>query len=338
MEPTRSNLVNRLRSLNERLLLHTLMLLAVPAWLVCIAWFFSLTSALADIVVHTAMHVYVATISVLAFAIVGCLVRRKAERRNAWMRRFLLLAIPSVLLTFVVRPWTLLRMAEACESSQGTKIVVWNMYLMNDSVESVEELIQKHDPDILALIECNPEVGQWLSKVRSNFATELWGVSWRSQSIIVLCKFPDAKLEMMDLEGMKTASVRFKTKDSQKEHQLYIGHTLSPKWPGNRVAIRNSQLDALATLAEEHSDAPVIVMGDLNTSPWSRAFSNMLQNGSLIDSRDYRGYCSSWPSLFDAAGIPIDHVLINKHVKVVCRSALDEAQGSDHRPIMIEVQ
>ena len=78
-------------------------------------------------------------------------------------------------------------------------------------------------------------------------------------------------------------------------------------------------------------------MGDLNTSPWSRAFGKMLDQGVILDSRSYRGYYSSWPSLFDAVGIPIDHVLLNDKVKVVCRGVLEEANGSDHRPIFLEI-
>ncbi len=79
-------------------------------------------------------------------------------------------------------------------------------------------------------------------------------------------------------------------------------------------------------------------MGDLNTSPWSPIFRKMLKKGQLKDTRAYRGYYATWPSLLESLGIPIDHALINDKVQLVHRCVLNEGNGSDHRPIMIEIR
>src|SRR5690606_17163902 len=59
-------------------------------------------------------------------------------------------------------------------------------------------------------------------------------------------------------------------------------HPLSPRTPW-AAAQRDRQLGRVAAWAAEQTD-PVVVVGDLNVTPWSHAFGRLVDEGRLIDS------------------------------------------------------
>jgi endonuclease/exonuclease/phosphatase (EEP) superfamily protein YafD len=212
------------------------------------------------------------------------------------------------------------------------------VYLLNPNYADIAAFIAKHDPDIVAIMECNLHLANQLANVRTHYVTQMWNPGWNSQSNIVLTKFPDAELARHSILGMEMTQVTFQPLQSDRQHQLYFLHTLSPGWPGNRVHIRNQQLETMAGEIGKNETDPIIVMGDFNTSPWSRIFRKVLAQARLIDTRAYRGYFSSWPSFFYDLGIPIDHALVNDKVNVIRREVLYDGIGSDHRPVLLEIE
>lgn len=102
-------------------------------------------------------------------------------------------------------------------------------------------------------------------------------------------------------------------------------------------------------IGNEHT--PLIVVGDLNTSPWSATFQHFLKSSGLQDSQQGFGLQPSWPTyipklnmplrLFNVTVpvtvIPIDHVLLSPDWAVLNRkTGLDI--GSDHLPVIIQLQ
>lgn len=314
------------------------MFAASPPWLVSFAWVLSLRFALADIFSHCVFHVFVLTTTIAFLAFIIYRLRKNKVSGGQWGRRFLLLFVPAFFLFFCTRPWELIPLISNKKSDKATKILVWNVYLMNQHLDEIDELIRRHDPDIVAVIECNDRLAEKLSELRTHYTSEMWTPGWHSQGVVVLTKLPETKIKKQFVYGMQLTQVSFRPRESNKTHQLYVLHTLSPGWPGDRVDTRNRQLLDTVTLANENEVDPQILMGDFNTSPWSQIFRQALSQGNLIDTRRYRGYFSSWPSFFYDFGIPIDHALVNEKVNVISREVLSDGIGSDHRPVILEIE
>ena len=79
---------------------------------------------------------------------------------------------------------------------------------------------------------------------------------------------------------------------------------------------------------------PVLVVGDLNATPWSSGFRALERRGSLVDSLRGRGLQPSWPEGFGPLMIPIDHALHTTDLAVADRRT-GPASGSAHRPLVV---
>jgi endonuclease/exonuclease/phosphatase (EEP) superfamily protein YafD len=94
---------------------------------------------------------------------------------------------------------------------------------------------------------------------------------------------------------------------------------------------RDAQLAAIGDLAASES-RPVIVAGDLNSTPWSHGFRRLVSPGGLKDSAVGRGLQPTWNARRLAPRIPIDHVIVSPEVRVISRRVGPDV-GSDHLPV-----
>lgn len=115
-----------------------------------------------------------------------------------------------------------------------------------------------------------------------------------------------------------------------------IGTHPVPPIDGAYADRRDRQLTALAAHVAALEE-PVLLLGDLNVTPWSPYFADLLADAGLRDSRAGSGVHASWPAAFPAPlRIPIDHALVSPHVRVAHR-AIGPALGSDHLPVVVEI-
>jgi endonuclease/exonuclease/phosphatase (EEP) superfamily protein YafD len=103
---------------------------------------------------------------------------------------------------------------------------------------------------------------------------------------------------------------------------------------GLPVTRQAGQAGLFAKFLNREAGRDVIVMGDLNSAPWSRlqrAFRARtgLDNGA--------GWVASWPSFLPwPLRLPIDHVLARGHL-VVTKFATGPRTDSDHFPVIAEI-
>jgi endonuclease/exonuclease/phosphatase (EEP) superfamily protein YafD len=94
---------------------------------------------------------------------------------------------------------------------------------------------------------------------------------------------------------------------------------------------RDTQLAAIGDVAAAES-RPVIVAGDLNATPWSHGFRQLVRLRGLRDSAVGCGVQATWNARHWAPRIPIDHVVVSPEVKVIARRVGPDV-GSDHLPV-----
>jgi endonuclease/exonuclease/phosphatase (EEP) superfamily protein YafD len=81
---------------------------------------------------------------------------------------------------------------------------------------------------------------------------------------------------------------------------------------------------------------PVLVVGDLNATPWSSGYRELKEPGRLVDSLRGRGLQPSWPDGWGPLMITIDHALHTTGLVSVERRT-GPANGSAHRPLIVTV-
>ncbi len=107
-----------------------------------------------------------------------------------------------------------------------------------------------------------------------------------------------------------------------------------PPVSARHAALRDSILRRAKKWADEQTD-PHIVIGDLNTTPWSYAFSILTGDGKLISTLDGRGNQGTWPTHLPMPWLlPIDHCLVSEEWACLDRR-IGQATGSDHLPLMV---
>ena len=108
------------------------------------------------------------------------------------------------------------------------------------------------------------------------------------------------------------------------------GHSAG-RWNGAERAFERA-----AEVAAALADQPVLLMGDLNVTPWSPVFARLLKDGDLRDASGARGLTTTWPANCLWCGVLIDHVLVDPKLAVI-GSRVAQDIGSDHRPVVAEL-
>ena len=112
-------------------------------------------------------------------------------------------------------------------------------------------------------------------------------------------------------------------------------HSLPPV-TAEYAMVRDAQLQAAAQWAvdERQAGRSVVVIGDVNTTPWAPSFGLLTQPAGLVNSQRGYGLATSWPSGSWFVRIPIDHLVHSADVWTLERE-LGDACGSDHQPLTV---
>lgn len=96
----------------------------------------------------------------------------------------------------------------------------------------------------------------------------------------------------------------------------------------------NAQSRQFAEIMAESPDIqPDVLLGDLNTTPWSPHYARLLDNTGLKDAAPGIGWVNTWLSALPGLGLRLDHILVGPRVAV--RSyKVGPNIGSDHRPVI----
>ena len=136
-------------------------------------------------------------------------------------------------------------------------------------------------------------------------------------------------LEFVDNKFALDVSVRL-----PKQKLRYVVCHAPPPLTKEKWIQRNDYLAALANTVKESKD-PVIVMGDFNITPFSPIYGLFLEEAKLMDTRSSYLFQNSWPTSSSIQAIPIDHIWIDKRLKIKGFEVLENV-NSDHYPILLK--
>jgi endonuclease/exonuclease/phosphatase (EEP) superfamily protein YafD len=113
-----------------------------------------------------------------------------------------------------------------------------------------------------------------------------------------------------------------------------IGTHPLPPVGKEKHGLRNEQLARLPEIVKR-ATSPVLLLGDLNATPWCSPFKSLLSESGLRDSARGRGVLGTWPTSLPIFLIPIDHCLHSAEIHIT-RRALGPRTGSDHYPLLVD--
>ncbi len=212
------------------------------------------------------------------------------------------------------------------------RVLMLNVHTSSTSFDAVGRLIEDVKPDLVGLVEVDK---RWLTSLApaltrfphrieqprdDNFGIALYSSLPMNAAVEQLGSLLPTVVASLDLAGTPLGIV--------------LTHPIPPV-RREPYDLQRAQLAAIA--ARVHSlGSSVIVMGDLNATPWSRPFRELVEASGLCDSRAGFGLQASFPAGSALLRIPIDHVLVSCSIGVRSR-AIERDVGSDHRPVLVEL-
>ncbi|MFT3891023.1 MAG: endonuclease/exonuclease/phosphatase family protein [Anaerolineales bacterium] len=204
------------------------------------------------------------------------------------------------------------------------------------------DYLRNHPVDILSLQELTPEVAARLTEELPGYViayshpmtnshgsavlvSVTSGIEVHSADIIHL---PDYSVRpiieaMLDIDGYSVAFL-----------SLHVIRPVSA-WNTDFQQIEFASAAEWSRQQQEQGQT-VLIMGDLNSTSWSRNFRQFQQAGQLLDSEQGFGLEPTWPASLPALfTIPIDHCLYSPGIMIVKRFT-GPFLGSDHTPIHIQ--
>jgi endonuclease/exonuclease/phosphatase (EEP) superfamily protein YafD len=214
------------------------------------------------------------------------------------------------------------------------RLLLSNVHTRNQVAQPLLELIADENPDVVCLLEVDR---RWLYDLHSLEVTHPhFDCHPRSDNfgIAIYSKLPFDYVQRIELGSGGKPSIHARVEHGGRPFEILVTHPVPPVGRFN-AQLRDAQIIDLASLASGLGSRAVIV-GDLNATPWTPVFQELLRVGSVRDSMQGHGVHATWPAGWPSwLRIPIDHVLLGMDVTIEDRR-VGPYIGSDHRPVIVD--
>jgi endonuclease/exonuclease/phosphatase (EEP) superfamily protein YafD len=214
------------------------------------------------------------------------------------------------------------------------RLLSLNVHTANTRSDLVRDLIARTEPDLVLLLEVNAAWMREMEMLRQQYPFVLSEPREDNFGLALFARHKPADWEVIELGPADVPSVRADLELGGRTLRLLGTHPLPPATPAY-AAGRNGQLRALAEWSRAQT-LPVVLAGDLNVTPWSPHFTDLLRDGGLRRERPEWSLGVSWPTQAPWFGLPLDHCLTTPGVAVLRREVAPSV-ASDHWPLLVEL-
>lgn len=221
------------------------------------------------------------------------------------------------------------------QESGSLSILNMNLYYHNYDYAAMAAEIQKVNAEVVTLEELTPEGLSHLKEALASYPyqctvteTNPFGIGIFSKREFVHseknpCNLPGSLIMQADVNvGKKLVSI------------LAI-HNFAPI-SARAMNVDNEVTEGLKRFVADRKNGSIIVIGDINSSPWSNIFSRLFHAGDFVDSERGFGLQASWPTTDPLLMVPIDHCFFTRDWRCTKRQ-LGDSIGSDHYPLLVEL-
>jgi endonuclease/exonuclease/phosphatase (EEP) superfamily protein YafD len=225
----------------------------------------------------------------------------------------------------------------AAQTPVDLTVLQINVWKLNTKPQDVVAFITQKQPDVVAISEYTPRMHQAMgAALLAQYPYRV--VRHHHEETALYSKYPlqlhrhwwtqhDHKLSEPNVESVIACRIQLKGQPVD----VLMMHTLSPV-DGHRYHHQQAHMAML----EDHTAemAPTMVLlGDLNATPWSWTTRRLLRQLDLTDSEEGTMIVPTWPQWFPL--LPLDHVFYRGRLRLISRQVLP-AIGSDHLPVLVK--
>ena len=215
------------------------------------------------------------------------------------------------------------------------RLMLANLYYRNRDYGSFVDAVRRERPDAIVLQELTDKWWAGVSELRHEFPHHYAIPRKGGSGIGILSRYPLEHAELLGFDDSLQPGIVARLDVEGTPLTVLAIHPPTPLRAA-KLAFRNKQLVESAARMRETEGAKVLI-GDLNTSPWSPYFLDLVRESGLRDARAGSGVWPTWPApLPPFMKIPIDHCLVGEGVRVD-RIRAGEWLGSDHLPLVVDV-
>ncbi len=211
------------------------------------------------------------------------------------------------------------------------RVLLLNVLSTNTHFEDVRRLIADTRPDIVALAEVRENWLRELAPALAEFPSRIEHPRTDNFGLALYARGPLAG--GVETTGIYPSIVATLTTGAG-ELAIVLTHPMPP-FDGYFLRLLDRQFDDIA--ARVRSLGPsVMILGDFNSTPWSRPFRRLVELTRFCDTRAGFGLQASFPTAFAPMRIPIDHALVTCNIGVRDRR-IERDVGSDHFPVVLDL-
>lgn len=256
----------------------------------------------------------------------------------AWKRHRLVLLVSGA--TLLLNGWMIGQMAWNPEvSREGVagdfklRVLSMNVLTSNHDSRSVKREIEASEAEVVFLMEVNHRWTAALSELRALYPHHVALPREDNFGVALFSKIPWTRQEILWLGQAHVPSIEIELSHQGRPLTIIGTHPLPPVG-GTYSRARNEQLESLAEHVME-AGTPVLVVGDLNATPWSAGMRLLMSTGHLRFRSLYPPWAPTW-RVGSVFAIPIDHALCTPPLVITDRTIGPDV-GSDHRPLLVDV-
>ena len=212
------------------------------------------------------------------------------------------------------------------------RAILLNVNTRLGNPDRVKQAILNANPDILVLEEISSQWIADLSWLEKSYPHRVAQPREDNFGISLFSKLPLVDSQIVYVGRAEVPTILTTVETGETNLRVIATHPLPPIGRENS-SLRNEQL---AKLSEYVAPAlPVILLGDLNTTPWNYHFRRLLKRSGLKDSTKGYGVQPTWPNNIPLIRIPIDHCLHSSTISIVDRR-IGQDVSSDHHPLIVD--
>lgn len=236
----------------------------------------------------------------------------------------------------LLAPWVLSGPPVAEASASAVRLMAANVSYRNVDYAALLEQIREADPDVVGLLEVDQAWLDGLSALEGEFDWTVFYPQEGAYGLALYSKLPLREVASSPyVEGDQQTSIAVELEVQEMPALLVLAHVSAPTTPA-RARLRNVQFARIAELLRTDAGKAGILLGDLNATPWSPYYRELVTTAGLSNAARGYGYRATWPTGFNVLKIPIDHCLVSEGLRVESFRTGSNF-GSDHLPIVVEL-
>jgi endonuclease/exonuclease/phosphatase (EEP) superfamily protein YafD len=231
---------------------------------------------------------------------------------------------------------------EIRESFQGEEVSLYvlNIWYKIQNVEKVlKQIEEKKFPQMVVIQEATPALVEALSSLKSIYPHIFQAPQEGSRGVVIFSKIPIVRAQRVGFSCTRNHYTILECLTPQNKRPFVVVE-LHASSPGGdfemtqRCAELEEMVQVIASLPQEHK----ILVGDLNTTPYSAYFKNLMAGSRLKNAMQGFRSQGTWPTYAPSfLRIPLDHVLLTSAL-CVSQQEVCSCVGSDHLPVLTHIK